>query len=330
MTHRPVPRRRAHLRALCAAAAAATLGDARAQGAPQWPERPVRVIVGYAAGGNVDQLVRLVAEHASAALGQPFVVENRAGASGTVAAAAVVQAAADGYTFLGGGDPELVLMPLTTTLPYQARTDLDPLCIAAIVPIVLAIHAGRPERTLDDVLQTARREPLDCAIPGVRTPMELGALMMNHELGTRFVPVPYRGGGAIAQDIAGGQVATALASPLALDAMVKAGRVRLLAVCQRQPSPLLPGLPAFGEARLRAYEPTALNVFSARPQVPAAIRERFAQACRSALADPTIAARLRAAGVDPVALDAEASRRRLAQVADESQQAVRTVGWVRS
>jgi tripartite-type tricarboxylate transporter receptor subunit TctC len=328
MTHRPAPPRRAHLQALCAAAAAATLGDARAQAAPPWPERPVRLIVGYAAGGNVDQLVRLVAEHASAALGQPFVVENRTGASGTVAA--VVQAPADGYTFLGGGDPELVLMPLTTTLPYQARTDLDPLCIAAVVPIVLAIHAGRPERTLDDVLQTARREPLDCAVPGVRTPMDLGALMMNHELGTRFVPVPYRGGGAIAQDLAGGQVATALASPLALDAMVKAGRVRLVAVCQREPSPLLPGLPAFGEARLRVYEPTALNVFSARPQVPAAIRERFASACRSALADPAIAGRLRAAGVDPVALDPDASRRRLARLAEESQQAVRTVGWVKS
>lgn len=312
-----------------AGAGATVLAASRGARAAAWPQRPVHILVGYSAGGNLDQMVRLVAEHMGNALGGRFVVENKPGAAGTIAATAVARAPADGYTFLAGGDPELVLAPRTMRLAYDPAVDLDPLCVAAIVPIVLAIHAGRPERTLADLVANARREPMAVGVPGARTPMALGALMMNQELGTRFEPVPYRGGSALVADLAGGQVPLGLTGPLSVEPMVKAGRVRVLGVVQRERARLLPDVPAFGEVGMRRFEASALNVFSAPRGVPDDIRERFAAAVRDALASKAIAERLRGAGVDPVALAPDASRRLIARLGEESEQAVRAVGWTR-
>jgi tripartite-type tricarboxylate transporter receptor subunit TctC len=312
-----------------AAAGCVVIQGAGSAAAATWPDRPVNVLVGYSAGGSLDQMVRSVADHASGALGQRFVVENRTGASGTVAAAAVVHAAPDGYTFLAGGDPELLLAPRTMRLSYDPAVDLDPLCVAAVVPIVLAIHADRPERSITELIASARREPLSCAVPGARTPMSLAAAMMNRELGTRIEPVAYQGGSAVARDLAGGQVPIGMTSPLSLTPMVKAGRVRVLAVLQRERARLLPEVPAIGEVGMRSFEAQALNVFSARTAVPEPIRLRFAAAVRDALGSAPIAERLRAAGVDPVALTPDESRRLIARLGEQFDVAVKTAGWTR-
>lgn len=329
-TPRPTPsgRRRTLLLAMAGIGSGALVG-ARPAAAAAWPERQINVLVGYSAGGSLDQMVRLVAEHVGGELGQKVLVENRPGAAGTLAAAAVARAPADGYTFLAGGDPELLLAPRTMRLSYDPATDLDILCVAAVVPLVLAIHADRPERTIAELVASARREPINCAVPGARTPMTLAALMMNRELGTQLNPVPYQGGSAVARDLAGGQVAVGMTGPLSIEAMVKAGRVRVLAVLQRERARLLPEVPAIGEVGMRGFEAQALNVFSARRDVPEAIRLRFAAALRSALASASITERLRAGGVDPVALSPEESRRMISRMGEELDLAVKAAGWTR-
>jgi tripartite-type tricarboxylate transporter receptor subunit TctC len=317
--------RRMFAKLIGAGACAALLPDARAQ-AP-WPSKPLKIIVSYAVGGTLDQAVRLIAAHAGAALGQQAVVENRTGATGTIGAAAVVQAPADGYTFLAGGDPELVLAPFIGKVPYNPDTDLVPLSITAMAPIVVAIHGERPEKTMAELIATARREPVGYATPGARSPMELGMEMLNRRLGTRFTAVPYRGGGALALDLASGQVPVALTGPLSVDAMVKAGKVRVLCVFQRERSPLLPGVPAVAESGFRDLEVIALHVFSARASVPADIRARFADAVRAAVASPEVSDKLRGSGISPVAMAPAESLRFLRETAATYQAAVATLGW---
>jgi len=308
----------------------ATLGlplALRAQPSGDWPNRPVRLIVGYGAGGTLDQAMRLIAQHASVAMGQTVVVDNRAGASGTIGAAAVVQAPADGYTFLAGGDPELVLAAQIGKPPYDPEADLVPLSITALAPFVFALHAQRPEGSLADLLATARREPISCAIAGARSSMELGLEMLNRRLGTRFVPVPYRGGGSLAVDVASGQLPLALTGPLSVEAMAKEGRIRVLGVFQRERTPLLPDVTAIGELGFREIEVIALHVISARSDVPSAIRARFSDLVRAAAASPEVAARLRAAGVNPVALAPAESLKRLRDTAASYRVAVSELGW---
>jgi tripartite-type tricarboxylate transporter receptor subunit TctC len=324
----PPGMRRTLLLAMAGIGSGAIMGQ-RSASAAMWPERQMNVLVGYSAGGSLDQMVRLVAEQVGGELGQKVLVDNRPGAAGTLAAAAVARAPADGYTFLAGGDPELLLAPRTMRLPYDPAADLDILCVAAVVPLVLAIHADRPERTIAELVASARREPINCAVPGARTPMTLAALMMNRELGTQLNPVPYQGGSAVARDLAGGQVALGMTGPLSIEAMVKAGRVRVLAVLQRERARLLPEVPAIGEVGMRGFEAQALNVFSARRDVPEPIRLRFAAAVRRALTSASIADRLRAGGVDPVALPPEESRRMISRLGEELDVAVKAAGWTR-
>ncbi len=239
-----MPKRRAMLASLLAM-------PALAQG---WqPDRPIRLVVPFAPGGNADVVGRLVAQGLQARLGQPVVVENRAGAGGSVGAEAVARARPDGSTLMVGSNGPLTVNPaLQARLPYDAAVDFVPIGMAMRVPLVLAAGAQQPWRDAAAMLGAARAQPgavgLGSSGQGSTTHLAIAAL--NAAAGVEFLHVPYRSGGAILPDLVAGTVQgamTEISIPLAL---AREGRIRLLAVTAPVRSAVAPEVPTMAEAGL--------------------------------------------------------------------------------
>lgn len=275
--------------------------------AQSYPAKPVHVIVSYGAGGGVDLLARMVAAKLQERMGQPFVVENRAGASGTIGAAVVAKAAPDGYTILAGGNPEITLLPhMLNNLPYDPQRDLAPITLAANVPSVLVVHPSLGVKNVRELLDLAHAKPVPYATPGRGTPMHLAIEMINASEKTQFVHVPYKGGGPATNDVVGGQVGMAIINAPPLLPHIRAGRIKALAIMQPERSPLLPEVPTFKEASgVDNVLATAWFAFSAPAKTPRDILQRLETEIRAILEDPATKARLAQGGMDVWALSSE-------------------------
>jgi tripartite-type tricarboxylate transporter receptor subunit TctC len=290
--------------------------------------RQVTMVVSFPPAGATDMLARLVAARLGELLGQRIVVENRPGAAGTVGAAWVARAEADGTMLLVGADPELTLMHHLVRLPYAA-SDLRPLTIATQTPFLLAVHASRPERSFADLVTAARRGEVSVASPAARSPVSIGIAQLNQQLGTRFDEVPYRGGAAAAQDLGAGQVGVGIAGGQSLAALVQQGLVRVLVVLQESRSPLAPETPSLGEAGVTGVNIVAFNHFAVSARTQPEIAARWSAVIRRVLAEPEMIARLRAGGMDPVALAPEAAASYITTRDAAIGAAVRQLGWER-
>ena len=293
--------------------------------AQTYPDRPVRIVVSFAAGGGVDMMARLLGERLSRQLGQPFVVENRPGASGTIGADVVARSAPDGYTLLAGGNPELTFMPaVNEMLPYKTARDLAPLMLVANAPSVLVVNAASDIRTVAQFMEKARQEKgLPYGTPGRGTPMHLAFELMNQLHGTRLIHVPYKGGGPATADVVGGQSEAAVINAPPLLPHIQAGKLRALAVLQNERSPLLPDVPTLKEATgIDDVRAPAWFALSTRAGVPPEILERLESALVRIVADAEVKGRLAKAGLDVVALPASSMAR---IIADESAYNVATV-----
>ena len=294
------------LRLVAAALAAfATLPAAHAQA---YPSKPVRVIASFAAGGGVDLMARLVAQRLQERLGQPFVVENRPGAGGSIGADAVAKAAPDGYTILAGGNPELTFMPVVNDkLPYDPQRDLAPLALAANAPSIVVAHPSAGIADMKQLLERARgAQGLPYGTPGRGTPMHLAFELLNLEAGTKLVHVPYKGGGPATADVVSGQVAVAVINAPPVLPHIKAGKLRALAVMQGERTALLPEVPTFAETTgIRSIEAPAWFAFSTHAKAPPEVRAKLADEIRAVLADKDVKAKLAGAGLDVVALPPE-------------------------
>ncbi len=310
----PIPRRAAlhRLAGLGLGLSALATDRAAAQGAAPFPNKPVRIVVSYAAGGGVDAMVRLVAKPLSERLGQSVLVENRPGAGGTIGAAAVAAAAPDGHTVLAGGNPELTMMPhLMGKLAYDPLRDLAPLVLAAYVPSVLVVNPTvEKATTVAEWLESARRQPMPVATPGKGTQMHVALEVLNAQAGTRFVNTPYKGGEPAAQDVVAGQIGAAIVNLPPLRAHIASGRLRALAVMQAERSAQLPAVPTFREASgIENVSAPAWFAFTAPAAAPRPILARLETELRAVLADAALGAQLMQAGMDAVALPAEAFQR---------------------
>jgi tripartite-type tricarboxylate transporter receptor subunit TctC len=196
--------RRALLGSLAALVALGLAPPAQSQG---WPQRPVKIIVPFAAGGNGDIIARVVAHPLGEALGQPFVVEARPGAGGAIAAEAVARAPADGYTLFMGNTPVISIAPAAGKTPYDPVTDFAPISTVGTNPLILVVHPGIPANTLAEFVDYARRQPnkLTYAASGAGTLIYLSTALFLKRAGIDMIPVNYRGGGAppLADVIAG-------------------------------------------------------------------------------------------------------------------------------
>lgn len=272
-----------------------------AQGAA-WPTRNVRVVIAYPPGGSTDTAGRLLAEKLSGRLGQQVIVDNRAGAGGTVGASHVVRAEPDGYTLLLAASPEVSIAPIIMKgLSYDPVKELQPITLVGQVPFFLVVNPAVPAKNLEEFLAYAR------ANPGKLNYSSFGNNTSNHLAGEHFkvlagvdaTHVPYKGSGPSITDLIGGQVQYTLDTPPAVLAQVKAGKLRALAVATRQRLASAPEVPTFEEAGLRGFNAGTWFGLLAPAGTPPDVIARVQRETAAALAAPDLAKEFAARGIVP-------------------------------
>jgi tripartite-type tricarboxylate transporter receptor subunit TctC len=269
-------------------------------GAETYPARPVRIVVGYAAGGSGDIIARLMAQWLTDRLHQTFIVENKVGAGGNIAIDTLVRAPADGLTLSMVTFPTLITAPLPES--FDLARDSTPIAGAYEAYLVMLVHPSVPANTLSEFLAYAKANPgkLSMASAGNGTAPHLCGEMFKMMAGIDMTHVPYRGGGPAFNDLLGGQVQV-MFSNLPADQHIKAGRLRALAVTTAKRAPAYPDLPSIGEV-VKGYD--AGNAFGVvGPKgVSAEIVEKLNSEINAALADPKMQARLAELGAQPLVL----------------------------
>lgn len=260
--------------------------------------KPITLLVSYPAGGGADVMARLIAPRLSDALGQPVVVENKPGASGTIAAAQVARAAPDGTMLLLDASSFAVNPSLFDKLPYDTEMAFAPLAVLALYPNVLVCTPSFEAKTLADVLRMARAQPgkLAYASSGNGSAQHLAGALFEAMAKVEMSHIPYRGGGPALNDVMGGQVPLFFANVASSLGHIQSGRLRPLAVTSKLRSRALPELPSMDEAGLKGYEVLEWNPVLAPAGVPAAVRAKLAAAIRKAMSDPEVLARVRVFG----------------------------------
>jgi tripartite-type tricarboxylate transporter receptor subunit TctC len=278
---------------------------AQTTGAQTWPDRPIRILCGYAAGGGVDIVARLLGEPMKQALGQPVLVENRTGAAGMIASNAVAKATPDGLTLLMAASGEIAINQhlYKEKMTYDPLRELTPVALVGIVPCVIVVAAATPVRNAAELIAYARanRGKLSFSSSGVGNPQHLAGELMNHMAGTDVLHVPYRGSAPAVTDVATGAVTMSFSSLAAALPLMQDGRIRAVAVTSRERMPQLPDVPALAEAgpELKDYE--LLNWFGmfATAGTPEPIVTRLNAIVVDGLRDKKIAETLQMQGIVP-------------------------------
>jgi tripartite-type tricarboxylate transporter receptor subunit TctC len=294
-------RRRSVFAALTVLAVVAAQSAQSAQSEP-WPQKPVKIVVPFAPGGNTDGIARLIAQPLGATLGQQFVVENRAGAAGVVATEAVVRSPADGYTLLMGTPSQITIAPAMAKTPYDPVRDLAAISIVATNPYVLVINPALPARTLPEFIDYVRSRPekLTYAAPVFGGLSHLSMVLFLKRAGLEMTPVSYKGGAAPLADVIAGHVPVYFATLSEAVSQARSGTVHLLAVSSEKRVPQLPDVPTFAESGFPGLKAMTWNGLMAPAAVPKEIIGRIATAVEAAAKDADFAKRLASFGVDPV------------------------------
>jgi tripartite-type tricarboxylate transporter receptor subunit TctC len=293
------------------------------------PERPIRMLVGYPAGGGVDIVARMLGEPMKAALGQPVIVENRAGASAMIAAAAVAKAPPDGSTLLMAASGEVAINQhlYRDKMSYDPLRELVPVALVGIVPCVVVVAADTPVRTAAELIAYARanRGKLSFSSSGIGNPQQLAGELMNSMAGTDVLHVPYRGAAPAVTDVATGAVTMSFSSLAAALPLIQDGRLRAVAVTSRERMPQLPEVAPLAEAapELRGYE--LLNWFGmfAPAATPEPVVARLNEIVGASLRDKAIADKLEAQGIVPRVLTPAEARAFVASEAEKFGRIVR-------
>jgi tripartite-type tricarboxylate transporter receptor subunit TctC len=286
--------------ALCATGAAA-------QGA--FPNRPITMLVGFAPGGGTDTAARIIAKAASENLGQPVVVENRAGAGGNIAHELVAKAAPDGHTILLGSVGPLTVAPhMIANLPYDPLKDLVPVTMAVTFANVLVVHDGVPVRTLADYVKLANEKPgaLTYGSSGIGGAGHLSGELFRMMSKVDIVHVPYKGGGPAMQDLLGKQIVSIFATPISAGPHIKSGRIRAIAVTSAQRTSFMPEVPTVAESGYPGFEATNWYAYVLPGRTPSEIVDRWNRELVKILNDPAVREALLAQGMEPAPSTREA------------------------
>ena len=234
--------------AVAGAAALAALACVPAFG-QAWPAKPVKFVVPFPPGGSVDPLARLVGAKLSDALGQPFVIENKPGASGSIGTALVAKAPPDGYTFVVVFDSHGVNPSLIQNMPFDTLKDLAPVMLVGTAPYAIATAASKPYKTLADVVQAAKAKPDSVSFGSVGngTMGHLAMTLIQQAGGYKLIHIPYKGGGPMSADAIGGQLELAVGSVAVLSQHVRGGKLRAVAVTGEKRSGTMPDVPTLAE-----------------------------------------------------------------------------------
>jgi tripartite-type tricarboxylate transporter receptor subunit TctC len=293
---------RKFITALIALAAALTSSSASAQ---EWPQRPVKVMVGFAAGGNIDTLARLTCQRLSEVFGQQFVVENRVGGNGTIAADAVVRSPSDGYTFFWGGTGTISIFPNIGKTPYDTKKDLLPVAMIGTSPQVLVVNPGVPAKTVAEFIAYVKSQPNKLSYAGGGGPGSVSNLLMALFLkraGIDMTPVSYRGTAPALTDLIAGHIPTMFVPlPEAL-AQAQGGKIHILAVSSGKRARQAPDVPTIAESGFPGYNVVSWNAMLAPVGTPKAIVDRIAAEFVRAANDPQFAKNLEKYGAEPQGL----------------------------
>jgi tripartite-type tricarboxylate transporter receptor subunit TctC len=276
------------------------LGQAHAQTA--WPAKPIRMIVGFAAGGSTDVTARIIAQALSERLGQPVVVENRGGAGGNIGADAVAKADPDGYTLLMATSSTFAANPnLYKSLPFDVQKDFAPITVTAFIPNLLVVNPSVPANNVADFITYLKANPdkLNFASAGNGTSQHLSGELFNSLAGVRMTHVAYRGGAPAVSDLLGGQVQVIFAPLVEVIQQVRADKLKALGITTAKRSPLLPDVPTILES-LPGYEVALWNGLLAPAKTPPDIIDRINRATIEALRSPEVKAKLAEQGSEPV------------------------------
>jgi len=266
-----------------------------------YPSRPVRIIVGFAPGGNFDIVARVIAERMAERMGQPIVVENRPGAGSNIATEAAIRAPADGYTLLLAGAVNAVNATLYDKLSFNFARDVAPIAGAVQFPNVMTVSASFPATSVPEFIAYAKANPgrLNHGSSGNGTTQHLAGELFKRAAGVSFVHLPYRGASQALTDMLGGQVQVLFEGLPASIPHIKSGRLRALAITTAARSDALPDIPAMAEF-LPGYEASGWNGFCAPRNTPAAVVDMLNAAINESLADARVKARFADIGAMPL------------------------------
>lgn len=320
--------RRGLLAAGLGAAVVAPFCGAAAQ-TVSYPTRPVRMLIGFPPGGGVDIIARLLAPRLQERLGQPVLVENRAGANGNIAMDAVVKSPPDGYTLFYGNVGNLaVTNALYANLGFDTLRDFVPVAQSMESTLVVAVTDALPVRSLAELIAYAKANPgrLNAGSAGAGGPSHLALELFKRQTSTDIVHVPYRGSAPAVQDLAGGRVQLLLDGYSLMRGAVESGRVRVLAVAASERQALLPEVPTTAEAGLPGFEAGSWHALVAPRGSPSAALERLEAAMRWALTETDLPQAFAQQGVSARFRDAAATRAFIAAERERWTGVVRAAG----
>jgi tripartite-type tricarboxylate transporter receptor subunit TctC len=285
---------------LASLALGALLGVFAPAMAQDYPSKPIRLVIPYPPGGATDVIGRVMAQQLSVALGQQVVPDNRAGATGSIGAAMVAKAPADGYTLLMGALTSHAIYAALygQATPYDMERSFAPVAIVGVVPLLVVVNPTVKATTLGELIALAKANPgsLTYASSGNGSPQHLAGEMFQRLAGVQMLHIPYKGSGPAMTDLIGGQVQTMIETAPSAQAHVKAGKLRALAAASSQPIPALPEVPTAEQAGLKGFEVSSMFGIVAPAGTPAPIIEKLNGAVKSVLGLPQVRESLLAQG----------------------------------
>jgi tripartite-type tricarboxylate transporter receptor subunit TctC len=305
------PLRRRALIAVTAASASPLLAPAAAfaqsQPGAAWPSKPLRIMVGANAGGGTDIIARMLAEKLSAALGQQVVVENRPGASNTIAADLTAKAPPDGHTLLAATNTGQAIAPHLIKLAFDPIRDIAPIALIVNVPNVLVVNPALPVKTVADLVALAKSKPgeLKYASSGIGSTQHIAGEAFAAATGTKLVHVPYKGSAQAHLDLMSGQVETMFDTTSSAIQHIRSGKLRALAITTPKRSPELPELPTLAEAGVAGAEMATWYGLFVTGGTPQPVIDRLTAEVGRVLQMPDVQAKLRGLGGEPGTLTRE-------------------------
>jgi len=267
-----------------------------------WPQKPIRIIVPFAAGGNTDGIARLTAERLTHSLGQPVLIENRAGAGGAIAADLVAKSTPDGYTLMMAAMPVLAILPTITKTNFDTLRDFTPISIVGSNPFVMAVHKSVPANNASELADFAKKNPgkLNYASGGSGSVSHLSAALFVRRANIDMTHISYKGGSPAVTDLLGGQVHMYFGNLSELAPHAAGGQIRIIGVSSARRARQLPDVPTSAESGFPGFKTLTWNGLVAPAGTPPAVINRIALAVKDAVALPDTIAKLSQMGVDPI------------------------------
>ncbi|MEP7276481.1 MAG: tripartite tricarboxylate transporter substrate binding protein [Betaproteobacteria bacterium] len=281
------------------AAACCALAPGLAPAQSDWPQKPIRIVVPFPTGGQLDVVSRLIADRVSPALGQPIVVEAKPGADGNIATEQVAKAAPDGYTWLAASPPTTIQPSVRpTTLKYDPLRDFEPVALIGTSPFLFVVPSSLPANTLAEFVAYARTQDLSYAGSARGTVVHLATELLMHDAGIKMETINYPGQPSAIADLITARVQFMTLGLILAEPQIKSGKLRALAILDLQRHPHLPNVPTVVELGMPALVMTTWFGIAMPAKTPAAIVDRVNAEIMKALADPAVVAKLSTMGVD--------------------------------